>query len=772
MSPHHLNALVYRHRTALSLALLAVGLYFVLYSWLVLPPMVMVVGWQPDTELRALSRVPAEIDRQGLEPGDRIVAIDGRPVRRGEALFSPPVKPVYIVEIIRGESRMIREIVSDERLFFNVWLVSQAVLALAIWVVGFLTAYFAHLRHSVALYAGLGFQLIAVGIISPGPSQMGAPGGWIIGHVLIVYFPFILLYLAFAPGGQPLSGRSWTALQLVFWGLTLLAGAAVFEILFLFPERSWQSVTGVRTFTVIALAAGIGVIVSLAILAARWLRLPRERYERRQLSILLLFLLLGLAPLFVLVILPVGAFIFVPFPFVYSLFLLVPAGYFFVLHRHGFLQLDLIFSRLITLMVLVLAIVMAYGTGTYLWEAVVGRPISGAGYGGFALLLIAFAMIGQRPAQTYIDLLIYGRDSLSEETIQAARLELSANPEAATIGDILMQARVSFQIERAAVLVKNGRRFEFLVGNAAAFVMAESPICGRTLLRTRDEEKMADLPAWVELSLPIYAGKELLGLLMLSRSASGYFNARQVGTMRRVADVIAFGLLVISLVEMMQTLSRQALYEKQLQRQEIATAIHNEPLHLLTTALMELESGATGGEAEAAKEKLRQVADDLRRIIIGLRPSIMKDSIPWITRHLARQLDEEEEGLTVILHRPIIDSEKPALEQTKIAFCHILTEALHNVSKHAQATKVEISLYYGKEKVVLEVRDNGVGSECFDWSLTELQRARHMGLADMRRWAIIGGGELSITRERPTGSLVKLTLPLTLPETTIASIYQ
>jgi len=764
--------MVYKYRTGLSLTLLLIGVYFVMYNWLVLPPLVMAVGWLPDIELRALSFAAMEADRQSLEPGDQIVAIDGRTVRRGEAVFSRPLKSVYTVEIIRGESRMIQEIYADERAFYNVWLISQAILGLAIWFVGYLTAYFAHPQHSAALYAGLGFQLIAVGIISPGPSQMGAPGGWIIGHVLIVYFPFILLYLAFVPSSRPLSQRSQRALRAAFYGLTLLAGAAAFEVLVLFSDHSWQSLTGVRTFAVIALVSGVGVIASLSILLIRQLRLPAGSYERQQLRILFTFLTLALLPLFALVILPASAFIFVPLPFVYSLFLLAPAGYFFVLHRQGFLQLDLIFSRAITLVILVLAIVMAYGTGMYLWKTVVGIEISSAGYGGFALLLFGLGIVGQRQVQSYVDFLIYGHDPFSQEAIQATRLKLSAKPETATITDILMQLSASMQIRQAAVFVKNEKQFDFLTGNVEPFTVLESPFCQKMLLRTREREWMADLPAWVELSVPILAGNDTLGLLMMARPVSGYFNARQVGTIRDVADIVAFGLLIISLIETMQALSQQALYEKQLQRQEIATEIHNEPLHLLTTVLMDLRSDASAELVQKAMERLGQVAIDLRRIIAGLRPPLLKDSVSWITRQLVRQFDETEADVEIVLHRPEIESPKAASEQTKIAFFNVLNEALHNISKHAQATRIEITLFYDEDQIVLEVKDDGVGADCLNWSLVELLRAHHMGLADMHRWALIGGGKLTIKPNAPAGTAVKLTLPMTPPGTTVTAIYQ
>ncbi|MCP4419634.1 MAG: hypothetical protein GY805_23735, partial [Chloroflexi bacterium] len=103
--------------------------------------------------------------------------------------------------------------------------------------------------------------------------------------------------------------------------------------------------------------------------------------------------------------------------------------------------------------------------------------------------------------------------------------------------------------------------------------------------------------------------------------------------------------------------------------------------------------------------------------------------------------------------------DEQASEQTKSAFYYILTESLNNISKHSQATKVEITLCYSKECLTLEVRDNGVGSaNVAEQSLSELLREQHIGLADMYRWASICGGKLEIKSNISSGTIVEFIL--------------
>jgi signal transduction histidine kinase len=766
-----LDTRLYSYRTALSGALLLTLLYFAFYTWLVLPPLVLFLGWQPDTQLRVLPIIVEGEYERYVQSGDIVLAVDGRQVQRGRAVFAPPSKSVYELTLQRGEITVTELVPVGGKQFFNVWILTQTLLALAIWAVGFVTARFAQAGQSTAVYTGLGFQLIATGIVSAGPSLLGAPGGWIVGHVLIVYFPFIVLYLAFVPSERPLPVWGRRLLSGTFYLLTVVALAAAAEVLFLFPDQSWQTIIGIRTFTAIAVLAGCGVILSTAILFHRLIRSVKGSYERQQLSILFFMWALALVPLFVFVILPLDIFIFVPFPFVYSLFLFAPAGYFFVLHRQGYLQLDFVFSRIITFLALLVAVAMAYVTASYLFQTVFHLESSSLSRGGLTFLLVGIAVLGQRRVQDYVDLLLFGRDPLGPASIQAARLKLSTNPEPATIGEVLNEVSTSLQVKQATVLAKADGQFKLLAGNSPPSTLPESPLYHQALLRTRDRDALLSLPPWVELSIPIKARGEMLGLLLLARPASGYFNAQQVDTLKAIADIFALGLLVITLVGTMQELSRQALYEKELQRQRIATEIHNESLQTLTTAIMQLQSATTDKAIQNVIETIRTVAHDLRRIIADLRPPIMKESVEWITRQTVREFAERHDDIDVVLRLMDIRSDRPASETTKMAFCYILTEALNNISQHARATRVEVALHYDEGLLVLEVSDNGAGSEAVARPLTELLRAHHIGVADMHRWALIGGGKLMLEPNTPSGVVVKLELPTTAPNITNTPLY-
>ncbi|MGA9306838.1 MAG: PAS domain-containing protein [Candidatus Sulfotelmatobacter sp.] len=93
------------------------------------------------------------------------------------------------------------------------------------------------------------------------------------------------------------------------------------------------------------------------------------------------------------------------------------------------------------------------------------------------------------------------------------------------------------------------------------------------------------------------------------------------------------------------------------------------------------------------------------------------------------------------------------------AVFRIVQEALTNVFRHSEASKVQITLAQKEENIVVAVRDDGKGVEK---RITELQPdSVGVGIGGMKQRAREFGGELRLTNAHP-GTLVELTIPLRL----------
>ena len=81
-----LNPILFKYRTVLSAVLLITIGYFVIFSGVIVPPLELFLGWHPDTQLVVLPTIEAQYQRY-VQPGDVVLAINGRPVQRGDLTF-------------------------------------------------------------------------------------------------------------------------------------------------------------------------------------------------------------------------------------------------------------------------------------------------------------------------------------------------------------------------------------------------------------------------------------------------------------------------------------------------------------------------------------------------------------------------------------------------------------------------------------------------------------------------------------------------------------
>jgi signal transduction histidine kinase/ligand-binding sensor domain-containing protein len=90
----------------------------------------------------------------------------------------------------------------------------------------------------------------------------------------------------------------------------------------------------------------------------------------------------------------------------------------------------------------------------------------------------------------------------------------------------------------------------------------------------------------------------------------------------------------------------------------------------------------------------------------------------------------------------------------------IAGEALRNAFRHAQAKRIEVTIWYGVRQFRLRVRDDGKGID--PEVLDQQGRAGHWGLAGMRERAELIGGQLEIWSQQESGTQVELSIPASL----------
>jgi len=148
--------------------------------------------------------------------------------------------------------------------------------------------------------------------------------------------------------------------------------------------------------------------------------------------------------------------------------------------------------------------------------------------------------------------------------------------------------------------------------------------------------------------------------------------------------------------------------------------------------------------------------DGVRRACRDLRPSILDDlglqaALEWLC--------DSSSSRGVASSFTCTGDVCSMSPETEIAIFRIAQEALSNVWRHAQAARVEMSVTYLPESLLLRIQDNGRGFLPTRAREVSADSQSGLGLAGMRERAMLIGADLQIDTLPGRGCTVTLTLP-------------
>ena len=193
----------------------------------------------------------------------------------------------------------------------------------------------------------------------------------------------------------------------------------------------------------------------------------------------------------------------------------------------------------------------------------------------------------------------------------------------------------------------------------------------------------------------------------------------------------------------------------------IAHALHDEAGQLLSSVHLALEEVARelppGARArlQAVKDLLEQMEGELRRLSHELRPTILDDlgllpALDFLADRVAKR-----SGLVIKVKGSTKGRLAPPVET---ALYRSVQEALNNVVRHAQATRVDVEIRQRDGAVQCSVRDDGAG---FDVTKVLSRRGeRGIGLIGIRERAGALSGTFAIRSTPGQGTEVLITIPL------------
>ena len=165
--------------------------------------------------------------------------------------------------------------------------------------------------------------------------------------------------------------------------------------------------------------------------------------------------------------------------------------------------------------------------------------------------------------------------------------------------------------------------------------------------------------------------------------------------------------------------------------------------------LLDRDPAEAGAELERLRALAQETMEELRSLVFELRPPSLESE--GLAAALCKHVDVLRRVYSTEIRVDVSGTPHRSAELEREVF-RIAQEALQNALRHAQAELLELQLAAGDGRLVLTVRDDGIG---FDPDSPAI-RSKRLGLTSMEERAEALGGTLAIESRAGAGTTVRL----------------
>jgi len=210
----------------------------------------------------------------------------------------------------------------------------------------------------------------------------------------------------------------------------------------------------------------------------------------------------------------------------------------------------------------------------------------------------------------------------------------------------------------------------------------------------------------------------------------------------------------------LKDLSARLVQAQESERRALSRELHDEVGQSLSAVLVELRNLSTSLGKQPV-EQSRTHVDTIKGLVEGtvrvvrnmallLRPSMLDDlglipALRWQAREVSKRT-----GIDVTVATESVSEHLP--DEYKTCVYRVVQEALHNSSRHSQATTVRIRVHQQKDHLSLSIQDDGVG---FD-----VRQSRGLGLLGIEERVSRLGGKFDVNSEPGNGTILAIELPI------------
>jgi signal transduction histidine kinase len=198
------------------------------------------------------------------------------------------------------------------------------------------------------------------------------------------------------------------------------------------------------------------------------------------------------------------------------------------------------------------------------------------------------------------------------------------------------------------------------------------------------------------------------------------------------------------------------------ERRRIALEIHDETLQTLLAIANKLDSLASvpagtdrTEEILWAKEELTRSMDDLRRLSMNLRPSILDNfGVVAGVRWLVDNTPQDTCRITTHVKGEVHKMSSLA----EVTVFRVVQQSLSNIQQHAHAQNAKVTMGFEEGSLTLEIIDDGVGFQRAERSSEYVERNK-LGIIGMEQRILSLGGEMKLHSSPGMGTRLLATIP-------------
>ncbi len=213
-----------------------------------------------------------------------------------------------------------------------------------------------------------------------------------------------------------------------------------------------------------------------------------------------------------------------------------------------------------------------------------------------------------------------------------------------------------------------------------------------------------------------------------------------------------------------QAYMAQIFSAQEKERQRIAHELHDDTAQKLLATANRAQSLALGefgkielpvkNHVEWIRDMVLQLSEDIRRISLVLRPSILDIGFLPALAWLANKL-ETDDGINTKLI--VNGGERKLAPGTDMMIFRIVQEALNNIRRHSKATEATVTLDFTPKTLKLSISDNGKGFKV-PVKMGALTVEGKLGLTGMQQRTNFLGGTFNIQSKPGKGANIFIEL--------------